>query len=122
VILQGYNGKVDDGIDHKTYLPAAWRVDDYLDGDDDVSMDLLGSHKLLFSKAPRVGDDMARDMDRDDLEVNIVLETCLFSCWRGPTPVNRAWMLPARDWPLLLEYVECLGHTSIGGQCATTNR
>jgi hypothetical protein len=30
---KGYAGKVRTDIDHSTYMPAAWRADDYLDGD-----------------------------------------------------------------------------------------
>ena len=33
---RGYAGKVREDIDHKAYLPAAWRVDDYLEGDAEV--------------------------------------------------------------------------------------
>lgn len=66
---QGYDGKVAADIDHKAYMPAAWRVDEYLDGDDDISIADLGKHALVFARAPNPGDDMARDMDRDDLEV-----------------------------------------------------
>jgi hypothetical protein len=69
VDVQGYDGKVAADIDHKAYMPAAWRVDEYLDGDDDLSLADLSSHRLVFSRAPNPGDDMERDMDRDDLEV-----------------------------------------------------
>jgi hypothetical protein len=75
--VQAYDGKVASNIDHKAYMPAAWRVDEYLDGEDDISLADLGSHRLVFSKAPNPGDDMARDMDRDDLEVQARLCACL---------------------------------------------
>lgn len=70
--VQGYDGKVASDIDHKAYMPAAWRVDEYLDGEDDISLANLSSHRLVFSRAPNPGDDMQRDMDRDDLEVRNV--------------------------------------------------
>lgn len=69
---QGYNGKVAADIDHKAYMPAAWRVDEYLDGDDDISIADLSKHTLVFARAPNPGDEMARDMDRDDLEVRFL--------------------------------------------------
>lgn len=31
--LHSYAGKVDTKLDHRAYMPAAWRVDDYLEGD-----------------------------------------------------------------------------------------
>lgn len=30
---RGYAGKVDASLDHRAYMPAAWRVDDYLEGE-----------------------------------------------------------------------------------------
>lgn len=39
---KGYAGKVDDTLDHTAYMPAAWRVDDYLDGERGASDTCLG--------------------------------------------------------------------------------
>ncbi|KAF5842764.1 cyclophilin-like domain-containing protein [Dunaliella salina] len=67
---KGYAGKVDDSIDHKTYMPAAWRVDDYLEGDLlDTSIDELGRHQLNFAQAPGRKDEMARTDDAEDYVV-----------------------------------------------------
>ena len=32
---EGYRGEVRQDVDHKAYMPAAWRVDNYLEGDED---------------------------------------------------------------------------------------
>mmetsp|Transcript_6778 Transcript_6778/g.18192 ORF Transcript_6778/g.18192 Transcript_6778/m.18192 type:complete len:560 (-) Transcript_6778:204-1883(-) len=67
---KGYAGKVDNSIDHTTYMPAAWRVDDYLEGDLlDTSIDELGRHQLNFAKAPGRKDEMARTDDAEDYVV-----------------------------------------------------
>ena len=59
----GYDGKVRTDIDHKTYLPPSWRVDDYLDRDDlEASLDDLGTHKLAFTKNTGRVDNMERNM------------------------------------------------------------
>ncbi|GAX77528.1 hypothetical protein CEUSTIGMA_g4972.t1 [Chlamydomonas eustigma] len=59
----GYNGKVRNDIDHKEYLPASWRVDDYLDREDlDASLDDLRTHRLAFTKHSGRVDDMARNV------------------------------------------------------------
>lgn len=44
---QLYDGKVRQDIDHRAYMPAAWRVDDYLTAEDDEEDDLasLRTHK-----------------------------------------------------------------------------
>jgi hypothetical protein len=70
---RGYAGEVRQDIDHRAYMPAAWRLDDYLAGDDDVTLDELRSHKLAFSKAAG-GDAMAR---RDDVDDYVVVDPLL---------------------------------------------
>lgn len=70
---RGYDGEVRQDIDHRAYMPAAWRLDDYLAGDDDVTLDELRSHKLAFSKAAG-GDAMAR---RDDVDDYVVVDPLL---------------------------------------------
>ncbi|KAF8063750.1 CYP57 [Scenedesmus sp. PABB004] len=71
---EAYDGKVRRDIDHRTYMPAAWRADDYLAGgsDDDDDLDSLRKHKLEFSRAP--GDAMAR---RDELDDYVVFDPLL---------------------------------------------
>ena len=70
----GYDGKVRDDIDHKMDLPAAWRVDSYLDdprGEDGLEpagVEFLVAHKLEFAKGQRDG--MARRDDVDDYTVH----------------------------------------------------
>eukprot|EP00955_Chlamydomonas_euryale_P105352 365632-Chlamydomonas_euryale.AAC.16 len=62
---KGYDGKVEADIDHTAYLPAAWRVDDYLDRDDlDASLDDLRAHRLSFAKGRM--EDKARDVHNAD--------------------------------------------------------
>ncbi len=68
----GYAGEVRQDIDHRAYMPAAWRLDDYLVGDDDVTLDELRSHKLAFSKS--TGDAMSR---RDDVDDYVVVDPLL---------------------------------------------
>ncbi|KAL4419176.1 hypothetical protein ABPG77_004899 [Micractinium sp. CCAP 211/92] len=68
----GYSGKVREDIDHRAYMPAAWRVDDYLAGegeDDDEDLDLssLRQHKLAFAKDKK--DAMSRSDNVDDYVV-----------------------------------------------------
>ncbi|MEW5313077.1 MAG: hypothetical protein WDW38_004671 [Sanguina aurantia] len=65
---QGYDGKVDKKMDHKTYMPAAWRVDDYLGADEDDSLENLKRHELRFSKASGT-DAMTRTETVDDYVV-----------------------------------------------------
>ncbi len=57
-------------IDHKAYMPAAWRLDDYLDATEDEDLDLskLRSHKLAFAAAPKAAN--ARKDDVEDLVVH----------------------------------------------------
>jgi hypothetical protein len=43
-------------LDHKAYLPAAWRVDDYLELEaDDDDLTSLRQHKLEFAKGAAAG-------------------------------------------------------------------
>jgi peptidyl-prolyl cis-trans isomerase SDCCAG10 len=75
----GYNGRVDGGADHRAYMPAAWRVDDYLrDSDSDDgggaagggALARLRGHALKFDAgAARPGDAMARTEDVGDYVV-----------------------------------------------------
>ncbi|WIA14398.1 hypothetical protein OEZ85_002925 [Tetradesmus obliquus] len=68
---EAYDGKVREDIDHRSYMPAAWRVDAYLNeegegqGEDDLAS--LRQHKLEFSRAP--GDAMDRSDNLDDYVV-----------------------------------------------------
>jgi hypothetical protein len=43
----GYDGKVNAAIDHRTYMPPAWRMDQYLEGDGEGEDDLasLKAHR-----------------------------------------------------------------------------
>lgn len=70
--VQAYAGKVRDDIDHEMLKPAAWRADNYLDGDDDADdadIGLLIQGGLRFSKVPAANDHMARREDVDDYSV-----------------------------------------------------
>ncbi|KAI8467746.1 MAG: hypothetical protein J3K34DRAFT_471411 [Monoraphidium minutum] len=58
-----YDGRVNASIDHNTYMPAAWRVDDYGEdedagggggGGDDLAS--LRRHRLEFAKGSRAGE------------------------------------------------------------------
>lgn len=73
-----YNGEVRKDIDHRAYMPAAWRVDDYLkQGDGGVDEDdfaRLRAHKLVFAKQAAAGDAMAR---RDDVDDYVVFDPLL---------------------------------------------
>mmetsp|Transcript_25541 Transcript_25541/g.71433 ORF Transcript_25541/g.71433 Transcript_25541/m.71433 type:complete len:546 (-) Transcript_25541:265-1902(-) len=68
---EAYDGKVDKQLDHKAYMPAAWRVDDYLtvEDEEDGGLEDLRSHKLVFAKAKAGRDDMARTENLDDYVV-----------------------------------------------------
>lgn len=68
----GYSGKVREDIDHRAYMPAAWRVDDYLAGegkeeDEDLDLSSLRQHKLAFAKNKK--DAMSRSDNVDDYVV-----------------------------------------------------
>lgn len=64
----GYDGKVRKDIDHRAYMPAAWRVDAYLeDESDDDTLASLRQHRLAFAKEQL--DAMARRESVDDYEV-----------------------------------------------------
>jgi peptidyl-prolyl cis-trans isomerase SDCCAG10 len=76
---EGYNGKIDEGIDHRTYMPAAWRLDTYLsnpepgkeaadEADDNLSLDTLKNHKLEFG-GKKEKDPHAYDPSVDDYVV-----------------------------------------------------
>ena len=47
--MQGYDGKVRDDIDHDAMMPAAWRVDKYLDEEEDEPLESLYNHQLKVS-------------------------------------------------------------------------
>ena len=68
--MQAYAGRVRNDIDHKALKPAAWRVDDYLNVDEDEAADLddLRGHTLVFAKTGV--DSMERNMDLDNLVVS----------------------------------------------------
>jgi hypothetical protein len=66
---QAYSGRVRADIDHNTYKPAAWRVDDYLKLDADSDDDDITGHVLAFAGQPR--DEMARNDDVDNLVVRL---------------------------------------------------
>lgn len=55
-------------------MPAAWRVDSYLDDDDAAGNNFAAvrSHRLQFAKEPNAKDDMARKDNLDDLMVRLV--------------------------------------------------
>lgn len=78
--LQAYAGKVRSGIDHKALKPAAWRVDDYLNVDEDEAADLddLRGHTLVFAKTGL--DTMDRNMDLDNLVASLRPQTRFLSC------------------------------------------
>jgi len=68
-----YDGRVREDIDHSSYMPAAWRVDDYLTVEgDDAGGDLadLRAHKLVFSKIKTGPDEMQRSNNADDYVVH----------------------------------------------------
>ena len=87
-VTGGYDGKVDDEIDHRAYMPAAWRLDTYLgnpseardndkadedDDEDDFSLETLRKHKLSFG-GKKEKDPHAR---RDDVDDYVVLDPLL---------------------------------------------
>ncbi|PSC77004.1 peptidyl-prolyl cis-trans isomerase CYP57-like [Micractinium conductrix] len=64
----GYDGKVRGDVDHRAYLPAAWRVDGYLAGDEEeLDLAALRQHKLTFAKGTK--DAMSRSDNIDDYVV-----------------------------------------------------
>ncbi|GIL90281.1 hypothetical protein Vretimale_16331 [Volvox reticuliferus] len=72
VDMAGYAGKVRSDLDHRSYMPAAWRVDDYLEaaaeedgaGGHGDSLAALRSHRFEAVKDRK--DAMSRDMDNLD--------------------------------------------------------
>jgi peptidyl-prolyl cis-trans isomerase SDCCAG10 len=90
---KGYDGKVDENIDHRAYMPAAWRLDTYLGGntskiagesnkesadqdndDDDFSLDTLRNHKLEFGGKKEKDPHARRDNVDDYVVVDPLLE------------------------------------------------
>ncbi len=59
-------------MDHEALMPAAWRLDKYLDADvdedEDISLASLRGHRLTYDKSQQ-HDDMARNDNVDDLKV-----------------------------------------------------
>ena len=70
--MQVYNGQVAKDVDHEALMPAAWRLDRYLDADvdedEDISLASLRGHRLTYDKSQQ-RDDMARNDDVDNLKV-----------------------------------------------------
>ncbi|GAB4822798.1 hypothetical protein N2152v2_009844 [Parachlorella kessleri] len=65
---EGYRGEVRQDVDHRAYMPAAWRVDNYLEGEeDDDDLASLRQHRLAFVKDAR--DAMSRSDNVDDYVV-----------------------------------------------------
>jgi peptidyl-prolyl cis-trans isomerase SDCCAG10 len=71
-MLQAYDGQVRQDLDHDKLMPAAWRLEKYLDADDDedITLDSLRGHRLVYNKE-RPGDEMARKDNVDDLVVSL---------------------------------------------------
>ncbi|PNW83908.1 hypothetical protein CHLRE_04g215950v5 [Chlamydomonas reinhardtii] len=67
---KGYAGKVRGDLDHRAYMPAAWRVDAYLDeeeaDEEEAGSGLAGLRSHRFEAAKERKDNMARDMDNLD--------------------------------------------------------
>jgi peptidyl-prolyl cis-trans isomerase SDCCAG10 len=88
---KGYDGKIDKDVDHRSYMPAAWRLDTYLEGGpstagagtedggeaaderDDFSLEMLRNHKLQFG-GKKEKDPHAR---RDDVDDYVVVDPLL---------------------------------------------
>lgn len=72
----GYNGEIDKDLDHRKYMPAAWRLDDYLggdDGDDDGgSLETLRGHRFEFGDGKKEG-----TRQPDSLDQYVVLDPLL---------------------------------------------
>ena len=86
---EGYAGKIDSDIDHRAYMPAAWRLDTYLGGggggsgngdgggDEEVlddSLDALRGHKLEFHASKEKDGNARRDNVDDYVVVDPLLE------------------------------------------------
>ena len=70
--MQAYAGKVNNDINHDAYRPAAWRVDRYLDEEDDGdTFNSLRSHRFVFNNDKGAVDAMARTEKADDYLVII---------------------------------------------------
>ena len=99
--VQAYAGKVRADLDHNALKPAVWRVDNYLDGEDeaDLGISALVGQRLVFAKNPAVKDEMARTEQVDDYLVGpgVLQEpghtfsfspSCSVESWsRGPAPL-----------------------------------
>lgn len=71
IYMQAYAGRVRNDIDHDQLKPAAWRADNYLDGDSDDDLDvIMRGGPLIFPKMPARNDDMARREHVDDYAVS----------------------------------------------------
>ena len=67
---QAYDGQVRQDLNHDLLKPAAWRIENYLDGDDDADHGNVGTLMrggLKFVKLPK--DDMTRNEQVDDYSV-----------------------------------------------------
>jgi len=55
-----YDGKVKGDIDHRAYMPAAWRVDDYGEGEEEeegpLDLAALRKHRLEFARGSKAGE------------------------------------------------------------------
>ncbi|KAK9814959.1 hypothetical protein WJX73_003220 [Symbiochloris irregularis] len=69
---EAYAGKVREDIDHEMLKPAAWRADNYLEGDDEADQADIASlvqGGVRFAKIPAANDHMARTEHVDDYSV-----------------------------------------------------
>ena len=66
-MTQGYAGEVRQDESNHLMLPAAWRIDNYFDEEEDESLEALANHRLVFVQDTARRDAMARD-DDDTLE------------------------------------------------------
>ena len=68
--MQAYAGKVRSELDHEALKPAAWRIDNYLEGEDsaDEGLGALIGQRLVFNK--NATDELARAENIDDYSVS----------------------------------------------------
>eukprot|EP00803_Ostreobium_quekettii_P001959 evm.model.scf_632.4 EVM.evm.TU.scf_632.4 scf_632:48706-50358(-) len=66
---KAYQGQVLKELDHRAYMPASWRVDDYLKAEEQVGLEDLLNHRLEFAEDANADDEMKRRDDVDDLVV-----------------------------------------------------
>eukprot|EP00892_Ulva_mutabilis_P004873 jgi/Ulvmu1/2758/UM014_0216.1 len=67
-----YDGKVNTTIDHKSYMPASWRIDNYLDESDDDAVETLvalATRRVLWDANDGVADPTTRNESVDDYKV-----------------------------------------------------